>query len=81
MRLEEVKRYFGRRVEVITRPVAPSHQEGKYAGVLEAIDNDPEHVYLQPLVPGAPKPPYRRHGSGAHTNAIPLNEIREVRPL
>ncbi len=78
MTLEEVRPYFGKRVQVITRPLPPSHHEGHYEGVLERIDNDPEHVYLQPLVPGAPKPPYLRHGAGAHAYSVPLNEIRGV---
>jgi hypothetical protein len=81
MTLEEVRPYFGKRVQVITRPNPPSPDQGHYEGVLEKIDNDPEHVYLQPLVPSAPKPPYRRHGAGARTNSLPLNEIREVHPL
>ena len=81
MTLAEVSPYFGKRVEVITRPNPPSSGEGHYEGVLERIDNDPKHVYLQPLVPTAPKPPYRRHGAGAHSNALPLNEIREIRSL
>ncbi len=78
MTLEEVRPYFGKRVQVITRPLPPSRNEGHYEGVLERIDNDPEHIYLQPLVPGAPKPPYLRHGHGAHAYSVPLNEIRNV---
>jgi hypothetical protein len=81
MTLAEVTPFFGKRVSVITRPNPPSTSEGHYEGVLEKIDNDPGHVYLQPLVPGAPKPPYRRHGAGAQTNSFPLNEIRDIRPL
>ncbi|HZZ65993.1 MAG TPA: hypothetical protein VFE17_10870 [Candidatus Baltobacteraceae bacterium] len=81
MTLADAAPYFGKRVTVITRPPSSSSGPGHYDGVLERIDNDPQHVYLQPLIPGAPQPPYRRHGPGAHTNAIPLNEIREIRPL
>lgn len=81
MTLEEVRPFFGKRVEVVTRPLPPSHNEGRYEGVLEKIDNDPKHIYLQPLVPGAPKPPYLRHGPGAHAYSVPLNEIRDVRLL
>jgi hypothetical protein len=81
MTLQEVKPFFGKRVEVVTRPNPPSHDEGHYQGVIEAIDNDPQHIYLQPLVPGAPHPPYLRHGPGAHANSVPLSEIRKVIPL
>lgn len=81
MKLEEVASYFGKRVSVTTRPIPPSKDEGHYEGVIEKIDNDPQHVYLQPLAPSAPMPPYRRHGPGAHTNAIPVNEIRAVQLL
>ena len=66
---------------IVTRPIAPSRDEGHFEGVLEQIDNDPQHVYIQPLVPGAPKPPYHRHGPGAHTYSVPLSEIRAIRPL
>lgn len=74
MKLEEVSPYFGKRVVVSTRG------ETKYEGVLEKVDNDPQHVYLQPIVTGAQPTPYRMHGPGAHSHAIPLNEIRTVRP-
>jgi aryl-alcohol dehydrogenase-like predicted oxidoreductase len=50
-----------------------------YEGVLEKVDNDPQHVYLQPVVSGTQRPPYRLHGPGAQTHSIPLSEIRTVR--
>jgi hypothetical protein len=78
---EEVSPYFGKRVLVTTRPISPSREEGHYEGVIEKIDNDPQHVYLQPLTASAPLPPYRRHGPGARTHAIPVNEIRSVQLL
>ncbi len=81
MTLQEIAPYFGKRVSLTTRPIPPSHDEGHYDGVLEKIDNDPRHIYLQPLTPGAPLPPYRRHGPGAHTHSIPVNEIRSVQLL
>lgn len=81
MTLQEVAPYFGKRVQVTTRPIAPSHNEGHYEGVIEKIDNDPQHIYLQPLAPSAPLTPYRRHGPGAHTHSIPLSEIRTVQLL
>jgi pyridoxine 4-dehydrogenase len=74
MKLEEVTPYFGKRVIVCTRG------ETKYEGVLEKVDNDPRHIYLQPIVTGTRPTPYRMHGPGAHTHTIPLNEIRAVRP-
>lgn len=74
MKLEEVTPYFGKRVVVSTRA------ETRYEGVLEKIDNDPQHVYLQPIVTGSEPTPYRMHGPGARTHAIPLSEIRAVRP-
>jgi aryl-alcohol dehydrogenase-like predicted oxidoreductase len=78
MKLDEVAPYFGKRVIVTTRPIA-ERGEVKYEGVLEKVDNDPQHVYLQPLVSGAETTPYRLHGPGARSHAIPLNEIRAVR--
>jgi hypothetical protein len=81
MTLEEVRPYFGKRVLLTTRPIPPSKDEGHYEGVLERIDNDPQHIYLQALTPSAPLPPYRRHGPGAHTRSIPVNEIRAVQLL
>jgi pyridoxine 4-dehydrogenase len=73
MKLEEVTPFFGKRVVVSTRG------ETDYEGVLEKVDNDPQHVYLQPVVSGTQPTPYRLHGRGARTHAIPLNEIRSVR--
>jgi hypothetical protein len=81
MKLAELSQYFGKRVSIVTRPIPPSHDEGHYEGTLERIDNDPEHVYLRPLILDGPKPPYKRHGRSAHTSAVPLNEIRQVIPL
>ncbi len=77
MRLDEVKPYFGKRVVVTTRP-RTERGEVHYEGVLEKVDNDPQHVYLQPIVSGAETTPYRLHGAGANTHAIPLDEIRAV---
>lgn len=81
MKLQELSHFFGKNVEIVTRPIPPSHDEGHYEGMLEKIDGDPEHVFLQLRDPDAPKPPYRRHGRGAHTTAVPINEIRDVRPV
>jgi aryl-alcohol dehydrogenase-like predicted oxidoreductase len=78
MRLDEVTPYFGKRVIVTTRPLT-ERGEVQYEGVLEKVDNDPQHVYLQPIVSGAETTPYRLHGPGARTHAIPINEIRAVR--
>jgi aryl-alcohol dehydrogenase-like predicted oxidoreductase len=77
MRLDEVTPYFGKRVIVTTRPLS-ERGEVRYEGVLEKVDNDPQRVYLQPIVSGAETTPYRLHGPGARTHAIPLNEIRAV---
>lgn len=81
MKREEVSKYFGQHVELVTRPIPPSHDEGHYEGMLESIDGDAQHVYLQIRDPDAPRPPYRRHGRGAHATSVPINEIRKVRPL
>lgn len=40
-------------------------EETHYEGLLEKIDNDPQHVYLQP--------------TGVRTHAIPVSEIRSVK--
>ena len=79
MKFDQMSRYFGRSVEIVTRPIPPAHEEGHYEGVLEQIDGDLEHVYLRLLDPAGMRPPYRRHGRGAHANSVPINEIREVR--
>lgn len=81
MKLEAVSKFFGKNVELVTRPIPPSHDEGHYEGTLERIDGDARHVYLQVRDPDAPRPPYRRHGRAAHATAVPINEIRKVRPL
>src|SRR5579884_3948989 len=73
MKLDEMRRYFGKRVIVSTRG------EVQYEGVLEKVDNDPQHVYVQPILSGTQPTPYRMHGPGAHTHAIPVSEIRDVR--
>lgn len=73
MKLEELSAYFGKRVLVEARG------DEQFEGVLEQVDNDPQHVYLQPVVSSAKPTPYRMHGPGAHTHAIPLSEIRSVR--
>ncbi|HKU66779.1 MAG TPA: oxidoreductase [Candidatus Baltobacteraceae bacterium] len=61
MKLEEVTPFFGKRVVVRTRG------ETRYEGVLEKVDNDPQRVYLQPVVSG-------------ERPTIPLSEIRAVHP-
>jgi len=33
MTLQQVAPYFGKRVQVTTRPIPPSHNEGHYEGV------------------------------------------------
>ncbi len=81
MKLEDFGPYFGKNVEIVTRPIPPSHDEGHYQGMLERIDGDASHVYLQVRGEDLPRPPYRRHGRGAHATAVPINEIRHVRTL
>lgn len=44
MTFDEARSYFGKRVEIVTRPIAPSSDEGHFEGVLEQIDNDPRRT-------------------------------------